>query len=353
MSRERRPLLEVDELSVRRGEVLAVDRVSLRVEEGAFFVLVGPSGCGKTSLLRAIAGFERPVGGAIRLDGLLLCGERTFLPPEARPVGMVFQDGALFPHLTVERNVGYGVARRPDGAERVAAALDLVGLAGHAKRYPDELSGGERQRVALARALAPAPSLLLLDEPFANLDAALRLRVREEVKAILERAGATAVLVTHDQEEALSLADRVAVMQAGRILQQGTPEEVYHSPLSLGVSRIVGDGQLVECRISGGRARYALGEVPTSLPDGEGRVLLRPEQLRLVGPGEGLPGRVVRRSFYGHDLIQLVELEDGPHLAVRSLAGEEAPIGERVYLAVTPGDLPVYPAPTAEASTTQ
>lgn len=346
-------LLEIDQLSVRRGDVMAVERVSLRVDEGAFFVLVGPSGCGKTSLLRAVAGFERPAAGSVRLDGRLLAGGGVFLPPEKRAVGMVFQDGALFPHLTVEHNVAYGVARRPDRSERVETVLDLVGLSGYGERYPDELSGGERQRVALARALAPSPALLLLDEPFANLDAALRQRVRLEVKAILERAGATAVLVTHDQEEALSLADRVAVMAAGRILQEGTPQQIYHAPLSLGVSRIVGDGQIVECRIADGRAHHPLGETPTTLPDGEGRVLLRPEQLRLVGPGEGTAGRVLRRSFYGHDLIHLVELEGGPSLAVRSLAGDEAAIGERVFVAVAPGDLPVYPVPAGEESAAQ
>ena len=353
MSAPAKALLEIDELSVRRGDVMAVDQVSLRVEERAFFVLVGPSGCGKTSLLRAVAGFEPPVAGTVRLDGRMLAGEGVFLPPEKRAVGMVFQDGALFPHLTVERNVAYGVARRPDRNERVGAVLDLVGLSGSGGRYPDELSGGERQRVALARALAPSPALLLLDEPFANLDAALRQRVRLEVKAILDRAGATAVLVTHDQEEALSLADRVAVMAAGRILQEGTPQEIYRAPLSLGVSRIVGDGQLVECRIADGRARHPLGETPTTLPDGEGRVLLRPEQLRLVGPGEGAAGRVLQRSFYGHDLVHLVELEGGPSLAVRSLAGDEAAIGERVFVAVAPGDLPVYPAPSGEESAAQ
>ena len=183
---------------------------------------------------------------------------------------MVFQDGALFPHLTVRRNVEYGVEATPQGSERAAQALELVGLEDRAERYPDELSGGERQRVALARALAPSPRLLLLDEPFANLDAGLRLRVREDVRAIIDRARTTAVLVTHDQEEALSLADRLAVMEAGRILQQGPPEEVYRSPASLPVARFLSGGQLFACHIASGRARCVLGETGTRAAAGSG-----------------------------------------------------------------------------------
>ncbi len=342
--RHRAPLLRVRDLSVRRGDVLAVDRANLTVDEGAFFVLVGPSGCGKTSLLRAIAGFERPENGSVRLASELLAGDDACRPPERRQIGMVFQDGALFPHLDVLRNVLYGVEGREDGSERAAAALDLVGLADWASRYPDELSGGERQRVALARALAPAPRLLLLDEPFASLDAGLRQRVREEVRSIIDRAETTAVLVTHDQEEALSLADRMAVMVAGRTLQEGAPEAIYRSPGSLEVARFLSGGQLFPCRIREGRARCVLGETATELTVAEGWMLVRPEQIRLAEQGaSGVEGVVRRRHFFGHDLIQVVELPGGESVEVRTTPGFDASVGQRVGLELESGAFPVFP----------
>ena len=216
-------LLEVEGLTVLYGDVVAVDRASFRATRRAITTLVGPSGCGKTSLLRAIAGFESPQSGRVAIAGRDVAGGDAWVPPERREVGMVFQQGALFPHMTTWHNVRYGVDDRPDADRLTRDALDLAGLAPLSERYPDQLSGGQQQRVALARALAPSPAIVLFDEPFAGLDAAARERLREQVCSILRKAEMTAVIVTHDQEEALSLGDRVAVMMRGRIVQAGTP----------------------------------------------------------------------------------------------------------------------------------
>jgi iron(III) transport system ATP-binding protein len=233
--------------------------------------------------------------------------------------------------------------------------LDLVGLADLAGRYPDELSGGQQQRVALARALAPSPRIVLLDEPFANLDAALRLRVREEVRQILHTAGTAAILVTHDQEEALSIADRVAVMKDGRILQIGPPEEIYHTPATPEVAAFVGDGRLVPCSVKGGRVRCPYGTAITEAPDGEGRLFLRPEDLVLHPAGaaaeaaeDGLLGRVKRRTFFGHDLLTEVEFPDGDLIQVRRLSSADtdsapgAHLGSRVRVGLRPKVFPVF-----------
>jgi iron(III) transport system ATP-binding protein len=333
------PMLEVRGLTVRFGATVAVDCASLMVPQGGITALVGPSGCGKTTLLRAVAGFGEIAAGTVVLAGRSVAGNGRWLSPEKRQVGMVFQDGALFPHLTVLDNVLYGLKGRADARQRARDALELVGMQDLGGRYPDELSGGQQQRVALARALSPAPGLVLLDEPFANLDAALRGTVREEVRSILERAGATAVLVTHDQEEALCIADRVAVMDQGKILQVGTPEEVYHYPATLEVARFIGDGQLLPCWVERGRVRCVFGSAPTDASEGEGLLLLRPEDLCLM-PGthdEGVPGVLCRRRFYGHDLIDDVCLEGSDQkVQVRSLASAVPPIGTRVRMTLRP-----------------
>jgi len=382
------PVVEVRGLTVRYGDRVAVDGVDLAVAGGGVTALLGPSGCGKTSLLRAIAGFEAPAAGEVAIAGRVVAGPGRWLPPEKRRVAMVFQEGALFPHLTVRGNVLYGLPRRRlfgrggflgralrrdgslgralrrdgslgralrrDGrrrAERARAALELVGMADLAGRYPDQLSGGQQQRVALARALAPEPSLVLLDEPFANLDATLRQRVRAEVRAILQAAGATAVLVTHDQEEALSVADTVAVMERGRILQVGPPEEVYRRPASAAVARFIGDGQLVDCVVERGVARSVFGRAPAAAADGPGLLLVRPEDLTVMPEcfydgHEGVAGEVVRRTFYGHDLVDEVRLlgDGGESVRVRCLAGPGHAPGEKVRLVLRHRELPVFPA---------
>jgi iron(III) transport system ATP-binding protein len=356
------PVVEVRGLSVRYGARVAVDGVDLAVPGGGITALLGPSGCGKTSLLRAIAGFEAPAAGEVAIAGRVVAGPGRWVPPEKRRVAMVFQEGALFPHLTVRGNVLYGLPRRGllggaacarRRAGRARSALELVGMADLAGRYPDQLSGGQQQRVALARALAPEPSLVLLDEPFANLDATLRQRVRAEVRAILQAAGATAVLVTHDQEEALSVADTVAVMHGGRILQVGAPEEVYRRPASAAVARFIGDGQLVDCVVERGVARSVFGRAPAggAGADGPGLLLVRPEDLTVMPEcfydgHEGVPGEVVARTFYGHDLVDEVRLlgDGGEVVRVRSLAGPGHAPGERVRLLLRHHELPVFPA---------
>jgi iron(III) transport system ATP-binding protein len=338
-------LVEVRGLALRYGEVWALRGVDLEVPRGGITGLVGPSGCGKTSLLRAIAGFEVPLAGEIRVGGRQVAGPHAWVPPEERRVGMVFQQGALFPHLSVRRNVHYGVARRRDAADRVAQVLDLVGLTDLGDRHPDELSGGQQQRVALARALAPEPDVVLLDEPFANLDAGLRTRLREDVRAILAAAGMTAVLVTHDQEEALSIADRVAVMEDGRLLQVGTPAEVYERPATARVARFLGDGQLLPCVVEAGWARCALGRVPTGAAAGPGLLLVRPEdvEVRVNGDGGEAGGTVVDERFFGHDVLHEVALDSGERVCVRQLSSDRVALGARVRLALRQRRLRVLP----------
>src|SRR3954451_8931861 len=272
------PAIEAEGLVRDFGGRVAVSGVDLRLERGGFLAVLGPSGSGKTTLLRMIAGFERPDAGAVRISGRTVSGPRAWVEPEARRIGMVFQQGALFPHLTVGGNVAFGAAR----PERVAECLELVGLSDRAADFPHELSGGERQRVALARALAADPEVVLLDEPFSALDAGLRERLREEVAAILRAAGTSTLLVTHDQSEALSLADTVAVLRDGRLEQVGTREEVYERPQSQWVAAFLGDADVVP-----GTARdgYAEGEVcrfavATELA-GPVELVIRPESVAI------------------------------------------------------------------------
>ncbi len=243
------------------GEVVAVDGLDLDVPEGAICALLGPSGCGKTTTLRLIAGLERPDAGTIEIGGEVVSGDGRTVPAERRRIGMVFQDYALFPHMDVAANVGYALGRRPDRA-KVEAALETVGLGGLGKRNPHELSGGQQQRVALARALVAEPRALLLDEPFSNLDAGLRARVREEVREILAEQKLTSVFVTHDQEEALSVADVVAVVNEGKVEQVGTPEDVYSRPSSRWVASFLGEIEVLPGRAEDGTIECELGQLP-------------------------------------------------------------------------------------------
>ncbi|MDE2919651.1 MAG: ABC transporter ATP-binding protein [Chloroflexota bacterium] len=295
----------------------AVNDASLEVGTGTLLALLGPSGCGKTTLLRLIAGLERPHSGTIEVAGRTVESASVHLPPERRQVGLVFQEYALFPHLSVEDNVAFGLPRGSDQAARVEDMLGQVGLVGLGTRMPHELSGGQQQRVALARALAPGPRLIMLDEPFSNLDPALRDGVRREVRRVLRAAEATAIIVTHDQEEALSLADEVAVMMDGRILQQAPPAELYRRPASRRVAEFVGDINVIDGRAIGRAVVCDLGTISV-LDDlyGPAHVLIRPEALQLT-EDQGGQAVAVGRSFFGHDQMINLRFDSGLRLSSR------------------------------------
>jgi iron(III) transport system ATP-binding protein len=331
------PALRCTGLVKRFGRTTVVDGVDLTAGHGEVVALLGPSGCGKTTTLRLIAGFEDLDGGSVEIGGRIVATATVCEPPERRQVGMVFQDGALFPHLTVGKNVAFGLPRGGDRDEKIAAALAMVGLTGFEQRMPHELSGGQQQRVALARAMAPQPDVILLDEPFSNLDAELRAAVRSEVRQILADAGATAVLVTHDQEEALSLADRVAVMWQGKIVQVATPEELYHRPVSRQIGVFVGDAQFLPGEGRGRRVLTELGELPVhGSATGPVDVMLRPESLRLAPPTEAQAANatVLTRLFYGHDQVMRVRLDTGGTVNVRLGTYGGIRPGDRVHVGV-------------------
>jgi len=318
--------VEIAGLRKAYGRVDALDGVDLAVAPGALTAVLGPSGCGKTTLLRCLAGFERPDAGTIRVDGRTVAGPAVHVPPHRRRIAVVPQEGALFPHLSVGENVGYGLDRAARRAGRVDEALALVGLAGYADRMPHQLSGGQQQRVAVARALAPRPSLVLLDEPFSALDAALRGELRRDVRAALHADGATAVLVTHDRGEALSMADAVAVLRAGRIVQAGPPVDVYREPADAWVAGFLGDAVLLPAVVGDGWADTPLGRLPLTGPGPAGAVtvLVRPEQVDLLPaaeapPGGAVPATVLRYDFHGHDALVSLRLADGTPVAVRLL----------------------------------
>jgi iron(III) transport system ATP-binding protein len=341
------------------GSRAVLDGVSLEVEAGSFTAILGASGSGKTTLLRLIAGFERADSGTIELGERLVDGPKAFVRPERRRIGYVPQEGALFPHLTVAGNVGFGLRAGKIGRggaaleARVTELLELVGLAGFEKRLPHHLSGGERQRVALARALAAHPALVLLDEPFSSLDVELRTSMRREVVDVLRKSGATVILVTHDQDEALSIADRVAVLQHGAIVQCDEPAVLYMRPVNGEVARFVGHGNVLLGRLENGVVQSVLGEISVELGAAAPErcavgLLVRPEQIDLdgaSGAGGAPAGVVVSREFHGHDVLVGIRLDEpawGPDPAGRRgfevlvrLPGPEAPEpGRRVSLRV-------------------
>ncbi|MDX6601353.1 MAG: iron(III) transport system ATP-binding protein [Solirubrobacterales bacterium] len=346
--------LSVIGLSKAFGDSPVLLDLNLEVPTGSLTAVLGPSGCGKTTLLRLLGGFEHADGGSIRLGERVLCDEGAHLAPERRAIGFVPQEGALFPHLDVAANVGFGLPRAVRRSGRVEELLQLVGLQGLAKRFPHQLSGGQQQRVALARALAPEPGLVLLDEPFDALDAGLRAQVRGEVREVLRAAGATALLVTHDQEEALSLADTVAVMRGGRIVQAADPQTLYRDPVDAEVARFVGEAVLLEGRLDGDYAETLLGRLPTRGADAadgaSATVMLRPEQILCHGLGlaadaERPCGRVLSTSFYGHDATARIALDDPDcREIIARAAGHLLPqAGDEVTITVE-GTALAYPA---------
>jgi iron(III) transport system ATP-binding protein len=326
--------LRLRDLRKSYGDVVAVDGLDLEIEASATCALLGPSGCGKTTTLRLIAGLETPDAGSVEIGGETVSTPRRSLPPERRRIGMVFQDYALFPHLSVVGNVGYGLGRRPD-RKRVEAMLATVGLGGLGDRQPHELSGGQQQRVALARALIAEPRAVLLDEPFSNLDAGLREKVRREAREILEAQGVTSVFVTHDQEEALSVADVVAVVNEGRVEQVGTPEEVYSRPASRWVAGFLGEIEVLPGVAENGSVSCELGELPNrNKLRGEVDVLIRPESLAVdtVEPPDrrSQDATVIARNFYGHDQLLELRLPSGRTVRVRRLGFPAWHPGDRV-----------------------
>lgn len=393
----REVVLVLDGVTKRYARTTAIDSVDLEVHRGETLVIVGPSGCGKSTLLRAVAGLVDIDTGTVALAGRMVSGGARFVPAERRDVGIVFQDLALFPHLTVADNIGFGLRYRepsPGGRSRgagaasggavsrgalsrgaaagsekgrVAEMLDLVGMTDKARRFPHELSGGEQQRVALARALALDPAIVLLDEPFSHLDRGLAVRVRTEAMAVLREAGATVVLVTHDQDEALAVGDRVAVMHRARIAQVGEPAAIYHQPVDEFVATFVGEADFLPGERHGDLARTALGELPVRAgADGPVRVMVRPHDLTVralhpadhsagddsasddsaadppvAGAGPGGAGVVLHTEFRGGDVLHLVELDSGPVVRALTPHGGACPVGSRI----------IVPPPIAHALT--
>jgi iron(III) transport system ATP-binding protein len=332
------------------GPVIAVAGVDLDLRSGETLALLGPSGCGKTTLLRMIAGLERPDAGTIAIAGRAVEAPGVSVPPERRRVGMVFQDVALFPHLSVAENTAFGIDREAPAARaaRVAELLELVGLGDAATLRPHELSGGMQQRVALARALAPRPDVVLLDEPFANLDLALRTQLRGEIRRALDVTGTTALFVTHDQADALTLADRVAVMRRGLIDQVATPEEIYAAPATPFVATFVGVANLVPGDVATGVATTLLGRVDVgrAVGDGHALVLVRPEHCDLapddggLAADEGLSGTIVARRFAGSELLyEVAPSGDGSNLWIEAgPLARRLSIGDPVRVALRMGE---------------
>lgn len=340
------------------GNVPVLLDLELEVPVGAVVTLLGESGSGKTTLLRLIAGFERPDSGTITISDEIVDSGQHYVPPEKRRIGYVAQEGNLFPHLTVAKNVTFGLGRSDRGLERVGELLELVGMKDLGQRYPHQLSGGQQQRVALARALAPQPQVVLLDEPFSSLDASLRSSLRFDVMQILRQRNATTVLVTHDQQEALSLADLVGIVDRGRIRQFDRPEVLYNRPCDPRIARFLGEANTVAGTASSGVIDTAFGKLDlandqTSL-DGPVVVLIRPEQISLRpltgehGEAGRSTGRVVHREYFGHDSVLLIESdEEWPPMRVRCTGRSLVAVGDVVALTVT-GDILAWPAHTAE-----
>jgi len=339
--------LECAGLTKRFGLVDAIDDLNLAVHQGQVLALLGPSGCGKTTTLRLIAGFDQPDTGTISIGDRAVFLPGQSIPPEKRRVGMVFQDGALFPHLTVEQNVAFGLPNGSDRQDRVREVLDLVDLGNFGRRMPHELSGGEQQRVALARALAPRPEVLLLDEPFSNLDPGLRQQVRRDTLDILRETGATAIFVTHDQEEALFMGDVLAIMNRGRVEQIGSPEDIFHSPATRFVAQFIGLADFIPAWREEDRLVSDVGSMGWPLPSpllgytngnhaGRLEVMVRPDCLQCYPSQEG-QGRITAREFQGAFYLYRVSLPSGTTVRCLLPHTVEYSVGTRVAVTLRQG----------------
>ncbi|MFB6299327.1 MAG: ABC transporter ATP-binding protein [Halobacteriales archaeon] len=361
-ARTERTVLELNAVSREYGTETAVRDLSISIRDGEILTLLGPSGCGKTTTLRLMAGLERPTTGTIELDGETVSTPESgaFVKPENRDIGIVFQDFALFPHLTVAENIAFGLTDATEAKTnaRVDELLDLVGLENYHERMPGQLSGGEQQRVALARSLAPEPAILLLDEPFSNLDVRLRVEMREEVRRILKEAGVTAVSVTHDQEEALSISDRVAVMNDGHIEQVGRPEAVFEHPESRFVASFLGQASFLSAHIDGEDVRTALGTFDRELLKGitdaydgaDVDILVRPDDLEAAPADvEEADGRVIYRQYTGPTFVYRVELGNGDVIRAMHSHEVEFEVGQPVTVElIADHSLAWYPARSPE-----
>jgi iron(III) transport system ATP-binding protein len=341
--------LAYENVSHAYDEVLAVDRVDLQIEPAEIVCLLGPSGCGKTTLLKLAAGLEIPASGRVLIDGLEVSGPARFVPPEKRGVGLMFQDFALFPHLSILANVKFGLAGLPrDVAEAEARkALQRVGLERYADLYPHALSGGEQQRVALARAVAPRPSVLLMDEPFSGLDSRLRDDVREETLAVLRETRATCIIVTHDPEEAMRMADRIVLMRSGRVVQAGSAADLYHSPTDLAAARFFSELNEVPGIVAGGVVSTPLGTFGRQgVVDGEAvTVCVRPHGVQVAPAGSGqVPGRLISRRFLGE--VELLEIAvDGLDMPIKARARQTvtAAVGSEVGILIDEAAVLMFP----------
>ena len=322
--------IKIDGLSVSFGETKVLDNLSLFIPSKSLVAVLGPSGCGKSTLLRAIAGFVAPKSGTIRIGTTLMSVSSVQVPPERRNVGYVPQEGALFPHLTVRKNIGFGLTRSKTSEKRIDEMLELVGLSEFGDRYPHQLSGGQQFRVAIARALAPAPNVMLLDEPFSALDAQLREELRQEIKRILKETKTTTLLVTHDREEALVMADLVAPMKNGKIVQLGTPEEVYNNPVGIETAVSTGDALVVPAiKTKSGKVYTPLSN--TQRANGQlGTVIIRPEEIEIILSKAKSNARVSEIEYFGHDALIHLQLPDNTKVSARVAAPVAVQIGDLV-----------------------